>query len=52
MNRRPRIIVDDNIPFIKGRLEPFADVEYADQFGFTPALVADADAMIIRTRTR
>ncbi len=52
MNSRPRIIVDDNIPFIKGRLEPFADVEYADQFGFTPSLVADADAMIIRTRTR
>ena len=49
---RPRIIVDDNIPFIKGRLEPFADIVYADQFGFTPELVADADAMIIRTRTR
>lgn len=48
----PRIIVDDNIPFIKGRLEPFAEVVYADQFGFTPPIVADADAMIIRTRTR
>lgn len=47
-----RIIVDDNIPFIKGRLEPFAEVTYTDQFGFTPALVADADALIIRTRTR
>ena len=52
MKKRPRIIVDDNIPFIKGRLEPFADTVYADQFGFTPELVRDADAMAIRTRTR
>ena len=52
MKKRPRIIVDDNIPFIKGRLEPFADTVYADQFGFTPELVRDADAMVIRTRTR
>lgn len=47
-----KFIVDDNIPFIKGRLEPFATVEYCDQFGFTPEKVADADAVIIRTRTR
>lgn len=48
-----KIIIDDNIPFIKGRLEK-AGVEcvYVDQFGFTPELVRDADAMIIRTRTR
>lgn len=52
MKKRPRIIVDDNIPFIKGRLEPFADTVYADQFGFTPELVRVADAMVIRTRTR
>lgn len=52
MSYMPRIIVDDNIPFIKGRLEKFADVAYADQFGFTTDLVKDADAMIIRTRTR
>ncbi len=47
-----KIIADDNIPYLKGRLEPFADVTYADQFGFTPALVKDADALMIRTRTR
>ena len=52
MKKRPRIIVDDNIPCIKGRLEPVADTVYADQFGFTPELVRDADAMVIRTRTR
>lgn len=47
-----KIIVDENIPFIKGRLEAVADVSYADQFGFTPENVRDADAIIIRTRTR
>lgn len=48
---RPKILIDDNIPFIEGRLEPVADVTYVDQFGFTPELVKDADALIIRTRT-
>lgn len=47
-----RIIVDDNIPFIKGRLEKIAEVEYTDQSGFTPEMVRDADAVVIRTRTR
>ncbi len=49
---KPRIIIDDNIPYIKGRLEPVADVEYVDQFGFNPDNVRNADALIIRTRTR
>lgn len=50
-----RIIVDDNIPYIKGRLEGVPEVEeviYVDQFGFTPEIVKDADAVVIRTRTR
>jgi len=47
-----RFTVDDNIPFIKGRLEPFGEVVYCDQFGFTPENVKDSDAVIIRTRTR
>lgn len=47
-----RIIVDKDIPFIKGRLEK-AGIEtvYADQWGFTSGLVRDADALLIRTRT-
>lgn len=50
--RKLRIIADNNIPFLEGRLEKVADVKYVDQFGFTPELVKDADALIIRTRTR
>ena len=49
---KPKIIIDDNIPYIQGRLEPVANVEYVDQFGFTPDNVRNADAMVIRTRTR
>lgn len=47
-----KIIADENIPYLKGRLEKNAEVVYADQFGFTPDLVSDADALMIRTRTR
>ncbi|MBD5224195.1 MAG: 4-phosphoerythronate dehydrogenase [Bacteroidales bacterium] len=47
-----KIIADNNIPFLKGRLEPFAEVVYTDQWGFTPELVKDADCLLIRTRTR
>ncbi len=49
---RLKIVADDNIPFLKGRLEPFADVTYTGQFGFTPEMVRNADALLIRTRTR
>lgn len=52
MSSLPRILVDDDIPFIKGRLEPVAEVRYVDQSGFTPDTVAEADALLIRTRTR
>lgn len=47
-----KIIVDENIPYIRGRLEAVAEVEYVDQDEFTPELVKDADALLIRTRTR
>lgn len=47
-----RIVADADIPFLRGRLEPFAAMTYLTQDEFTPAAVRDADAMIIRTRTR
>ncbi|MCM1369176.1 MAG: 4-phosphoerythronate dehydrogenase [Candidatus Amulumruptor caecigallinarius] len=47
-----KIIADDNIPYLRGRLEDVAEVVYVDQFGFTPEIVKDADALLIRTRTR
>lgn len=47
-----RVLIDSNIPFIKGILEPYADVAYLSGSEFTAELVRDADALIVRTRTR
>lgn len=47
-----KVIVDNKIPFIKEAIEKIADeVVYVPGKDFTPALVKDADALIIRTRT-
>ena len=47
-----KVIVDNKIPFIKEAIEKIADeVIYAPGKDFTPVLVKDADALIIRTRT-
>lgn len=48
-----KVIADRNIPFLRGRLEKAGiEAEYVDQFGFTPEKVKEADALLIRTRTR
>lgn len=46
-----KIIIDDKIPYIKGALEPFAEVIYLPGSKTTPETVKDADAIITRTRT-
>lgn len=46
-----KIIVDNKIPFIKGVLEPFAEVVYLPGKETGPEVVKDADAIITRTRT-
>jgi len=47
-----KIIIDDKIPYIKGALEPFAEVVYLPGSQTTPEVVKEADALITRTRTR
>ncbi len=47
-----KIVADQAIPFLQGVLEPFAEVIYLDGRNFTREIVADADALIVRTRTR
>ena len=49
---KQRIIIDDKIPFIRGVLEPYADVRYLPAPAIEPASVHDADMLIVRTRTR
>jgi erythronate-4-phosphate dehydrogenase len=46
-----RIVADDKIPFLKGVLEPFADVEYLPGSKISRNDVKTADALIVRTRT-
>ncbi len=47
-----RLIIDDKIPFIKGILEPFAEVKYIPGGAITSDHMKQADGLIIRTRTR
>ena len=47
-----KVIVENHIPYIKGRLEPFAEVLYLAPEAITPEAVRDADVLIVRTRTR
>jgi erythronate-4-phosphate dehydrogenase len=47
-----RIVADDKIPFLKGVLEPFADVDYVPGEKITNEIVKNADALLTRTRTR
>lgn len=46
-----KIVVDNKIPFIKGVLEPYAEVVYLPGKETTADVVRDADALITRTRT-
>lgn len=52
MCKKIKIAADADIPFLRGRLEPFCEVRYLSQDEFTPANIADADGLMIRTRTR
>lgn len=53
MNRRRiKIVADSNIPFLNGVFEQYAEVLYLDGMDITYEDVSDADALIIRTRTK
>lgn len=47
-----KIVVDSHIPHIQGLLEPCATVLYLEPGDITRETVVDADALIVRTRTR
>lgn len=47
-----KLVIDKTIPFVEGIFEPYADVLYREGPLIVPEDVVDADAMIIRTRTR
>lgn len=47
-----RVVIDSAIPFIKGVLEPYAEVIYSPAQHIDSDLVRESDALIVRTRTR
>ena len=47
-----KIIADSAIPFLRGVLEPYAEVEYLPGSRIDDAAVRTADALAVRTRTR
>jgi len=47
-----KVVADDKIPFLKGVLEPYADVRYLPGSKITREVIKDVDALIIRTRTK
>lgn len=47
-----RILIDKYVPYLRGVLEPHAEVRYLEPDEFTPANVWEADGLIIRTRTK
>ena len=46
-----KIVADNKIPFLRGALEPYAEVVYLPGKETTAEVVRDADALITRTRT-
>ena len=47
-----KIIIDKAVPFVEGILEPYAEVRYLDGLAIGKDDVSDADALIVRTRTK
>jgi len=46
-----KVIADDKIPFLKGILESYCNIEYFPAKEITNKVIKDADALIVRTRT-
>ncbi|HUW91843.1 MAG TPA: 4-phosphoerythronate dehydrogenase [Bacteroidales bacterium] len=47
-----KIVIDEKIPFIRGVFEPYAEVIYSAGCAIDNKMIADADALIVRTRTK
>lgn len=49
---KPKVIIEQNIPFIAGLLDKVCDVVYLSSDKITSEAMRDADALVTRTRTR
>lgn len=50
--KKYKIVADDKIPFLKGVMEPYADIFYLPGAKTTAVDVREADAIFTRTRTK
>lgn len=50
--KRKKILVENKIPYMKGLLEPWADVDYMDPNFITRSAIKGYDALLVRTRTK
>lgn len=44
-----KVVADNTVPYLKGVLEPVAEVVYLDSQAFTSERIKDADALIVRS---
>lgn len=51
-NKRLKIVADKAIPFLEGVFDPYADMTYLPGDKIGPEDVKDADALMVRTRTK
>ncbi len=47
-----KIVVESSIPYMRGMVERYAQVEYVDNEDFSPERIAGADALLVRSITR
>ena len=47
-----KVICDSDIPFLKGALEPYCEVIYSHGSDISREMVKEADALVVRTRTK
>ena len=47
-----KVVCDSDIPFLKGALEPYCEVIYSRGSDIGKEMVKDADALMVRTRTK
>ena len=52
MEKKIKVVADSAVPFLEGVFEPYAEVKYMGGSDIGPDDVRDADALIIRTRTK
>lgn len=51
-SQKLHFVVEENIPYMRGTLEPYGTVEYLSSDAITHAVAERADAVLVRTRTR